>query len=53
MIFHIRLYKMKMTTFEYIKFKENKTTASKIVKRVQKATIESSEYYGVSSRSEV
>ena len=35
-IFHIRLQKLKMTTYEYIKIKENRKRESKIVRRINK-----------------
>jgi hypothetical protein len=33
--FHIKLQKMEITTYEYIRMKENKTEPSKIKKRVR------------------
>lgn len=35
--FHIRLQRMKMTTFEFIKMKEERKRESKIVKRINRS----------------
>jgi hypothetical protein len=41
--FHIRLYFMGKSTYEYIRWKENRTRESKIVTRIKKPDIEESE----------
>lgn len=41
--FHVRLYFMGKSTYEYIRWKENRTRESKIVTRIQKPEIEESE----------